>query len=312
MLKSISVEERWKAAQACLDAFGVEAAGVGRSFLERYLGDYANDELVNSERSFRTETPSGLYEGEGEEGNSPNNVRSTAAALPAVLSPLAGELSSDKKEFPCEWATATQLSSGSFLTITLLDCEDNVATTAASKEQQCHMLTLAVQMAILPAVLIFPCPRCIVQWRGRVLLVAASPICSGEPKRASDHTELAVVMAYLSDAFHLSRYFAPKTPEDTSEEILVAGHPSASTRLGRDGRWYLEGLSNLFPHFPPARGASISARRHMLHLRPEAVMAQGAHDSAPRRCGNHKTIWRGSRGRLELYRAHQRSTPQWD
>lgn len=281
--KQLQLCEKLKKINQCLQEFEKEAEGVGRSFLERYLGDeaYSDRDGNATERGDTGANSNGHSSASPSVSNSslqasqqrsPRSLGVTSPPPPPVPnSPTSNTFS----QFRCDWATATQLGRGEFLTITLLDCEDNTAAASASKEQQSHMRFLAHQVATLPEVLLHVFPRCIVQWRGRILLVSAQSLHMGssEPETVTDNAELALVMDLISDSSMLTRYFKARDDDDDSDEVLVSGHPSASVRPGYDGRLYLQSLSTVFPHFPPARGASIS-KRHVLYLRPEAVMRE--------------------------------------
>lgn len=272
---ALPIAERIAMVNSCLDEFAHEAEQRARGFLERYLGDdddAHNDADLHSDNSSSQMTTGTCSPQEqqhrGTSGQGAGSRRSSLQTPHERGGPGAFQMG-------CEWATGAQLQRGEFLTVTVLDCEDNVAAATAQKEQESHMLLLAVQMCFLPHVVVHVAPRCIVQWRGRILLVAAQALLVEEAVKASDCEELAVALSLATDVCHLARYYAPQDEDggiSDDEERYTAGPPGAAARMGGDGRWYVTSLASLFPHFPPARGAAIS-KRHRLFLRPEAVMS---------------------------------------
>ncbi len=200
-----------------------------------------------------------------------------------------------------QWATATQIGTGQFLTVALLDCQDSTAFALVSKDYKAQLTVLSQNIAFsTTAPLVHVFPKAMVRFRGRALVVTAETSRVGDAVPAWQCPELVLAMAVASDTLNLSPYYLPRDDEDLQEtaallEMAVVsssgfanarsqqqggavthlyphwGSLSAKARRGADGRLYIESLLDFFPHFPPAKNERINNRVHTLYLRPEAI-----------------------------------------
>ena len=208
-----------------------------------------------------------------------------------------------KAALELQWATATQISSGQFLTVALLDCQDSTAFALTAKDYKAQLLLLGQNIGFSTKTLVHVFPKALIRHRGRALSVTAEMSPIGDSFLAWQCPELTLAMAVAADTLNLAPYYLPADEDDLAETTMLLdsananvaqnaaanfpilasqqgftapkfphwGSLSAKARRCADGRLYVESLLDLMPHFPPAKNERINNKRHTLYIRPEAV-----------------------------------------
>lgn len=172
-----------------------------------------------------------------------------------------------------EWAEKEDVAFGAAMSISILDCEDS-SVVVARNEQNMQYLFLTQQLAHLEHPLVTVSPRTIVYYRGRALLVGSEvgpALATSGPGAGGDSTkipELKAALNIINESCNLRKYY--RLSDDGKEE-RIAGPPGVTAFRATDGRYYATGLVGLLPHFPPARGSTLTSD-HSLFLRLEAVL----------------------------------------
>eukprot|EP00744_Colponema_vietnamica_P007412 GILI01010669.1.p1 GENE.GILI01010669.1~~GILI01010669.1.p1 ORF type:complete len:1060 (-),score=198.64 GILI01010669.1:255-3284(-) len=154
------------------------------------------------------------------------------------------------------------------ITIALLDCEDRSHITIAGKELAAQYRFLSQQLAFMAEPIIAVSPKFIVCWKGRLMVVSADVMAASEPIVSDECFEFRVAMDLMSETLNFCRY---NQGGSAGEEQKCSGPPNATAIKGVDGRLYVHNIQGLYPYFPPARGTSVDALVHAVHLRPELV-----------------------------------------